>query len=105
MLGDSQAFSNYPLWIANYGVEAPAVPANNWGGKSWTFWQYSDDGVVPGVNGGAPPVDVNRYRGSRPGMEWYAPQVAHHPLVFTVPGAGTEFDIFALSYQYAWGDF
>jgi len=47
------------LWIAHWGVTSPSVPGNNWGGKSWTFWQYSDNGPVPGISGG---VDLDRYR-------------------------------------------
>ena len=47
------------LWVAHWGVTSPSVPANNWGGKSWTFWQYTSDGVVPGIDGR---VDLDRYR-------------------------------------------
>lgn len=47
------------LWVANWGVTSPSVPGENWGGKSWTFWQYTSDGSVPGISGR---VDLNRYR-------------------------------------------
>ncbi len=47
------------LWVAHWGVSSPSVPATNWGGRSWTFWQYSSDGAVPGIAGR---VDLNRYR-------------------------------------------
>ena len=47
------------LWIAHWGVSTPQPPAENWGGKGWTFWQYTSDGVVPGISGR---VDLNRYR-------------------------------------------
>jgi GH25 family lysozyme M1 (1,4-beta-N-acetylmuramidase) len=47
------------LWIAHWHVEIPAPPAENWGGKGWTFWQYTSDGLVPGISGR---VDLNRYR-------------------------------------------
>lgn len=47
------------LWVAHWGVGSPSVPGNNWGGKSWTFWQYSDSGTVPGISGR---VDLDRYR-------------------------------------------
>jgi GH25 family lysozyme M1 (1,4-beta-N-acetylmuramidase) len=47
------------LWVAHWGVSNPRVPGNNWGGKSWTFWQYSDSGTVPGISGR---VDLDRYR-------------------------------------------
>jgi lysozyme len=47
------------LWVAHWttGV-APIVPGANWGGDGWTFWQYTSDGVVPGITGR---VDLNRY--------------------------------------------
>ena len=47
------------LWIAHWHVSAPLPPAENWGGKGWTFWQYTSDGRVPGISGR---VDLNRYR-------------------------------------------
>jgi GH25 family lysozyme M1 (1,4-beta-N-acetylmuramidase) len=47
------------LWVAHWGVTNPSVPGSNWGGKSWTFWQYSSDGLVPGISGR---VDLDRYR-------------------------------------------
>jgi GH25 family lysozyme M1 (1,4-beta-N-acetylmuramidase) len=47
------------LWIAHWTTgPQPTVPASNWGGKSWTFWQYTSDGTVPGIVGR---VDLNRY--------------------------------------------
>ena len=47
------------LWVAHWttGV-APTVPGGNWAGDGWTFWQYTSDGVVPGISGR---VDLNRY--------------------------------------------
>lgn len=47
------------LWVAHWGVTSPSLPASNWGGKSWTFWQYTSSGTVPGISGR---VDLNRYR-------------------------------------------
>lgn len=43
--GDTRNFAHDPLWLAQYG-SAPYVPAQ-WG--TWTFWQYSGGGHVPGV--------------------------------------------------------
>jgi lysozyme len=57
--GNSQAFSRYLLWVANYGVLTPAVPANNWGGRGWFMWQFTEHGVVSGIT---PPTDINWYR-------------------------------------------
>jgi GH25 family lysozyme M1 (1,4-beta-N-acetylmuramidase) len=63
-MGDSRWFADngYPiLWVAHWYVSAPTVPAQNWGGRSWTFWQYTDKGSVPGVSGS---VDLDRFNGT-----------------------------------------
>jgi lysozyme len=63
-MGDTSwfAYNGYNvLWIAHWtAATAPSVPGANWGGKSWTFWQYTSDGAVPGISGR---VDLNRYNG------------------------------------------
>jgi GH25 family lysozyme M1 (1,4-beta-N-acetylmuramidase) len=46
------------LWVAHWGVSAPNVPAQNWSGHGWTFWQYGNCGTVPGIDGC---VDVDWY--------------------------------------------
>ncbi len=49
------------LWVAHWTSEpAPLVPAENWSGIGWTFWQYTSSGSVPGISGR---VDLNRYNG------------------------------------------
>jgi GH25 family lysozyme M1 (1,4-beta-N-acetylmuramidase) len=48
----STKLSKYPLWVSYYRTSAP--PNNGW--TSWTMWQYTDKGSVPGISGG---VDVN----------------------------------------------
>src|ERR1700730_11558297 len=54
LLGDGvQSLSEYPLWIAHYGVPQPSFPPQ-W--ASWTFWQYTDKGAVNGIAG---PIDRN----------------------------------------------
>jgi GH25 family lysozyme M1 (1,4-beta-N-acetylmuramidase) len=50
------------LWIAHWFVSSPNVPANNWGGHGWTFWQYDDCGTVAGISSGC--VDLDRYNGT-----------------------------------------
>ena len=45
-------------WISHWYVGQPTVPA---GWKRWAFWQYTDKGQVPGING---PVDLDRFEGS-----------------------------------------
>ncbi|MGZ8571501.1 MAG: InlB B-repeat-containing protein, partial [Actinomycetota bacterium] len=51
----------YPLWIAHWGVSSPAVPADDWGGAGWTFWQWTSTGHVAGID---PNVDRDRFNGS-----------------------------------------
>ena len=46
--GGSTAFGGYPLWIADYGVPAPAIPAG-WSG--YAFWQSSGTATVSGISG------------------------------------------------------
>jgi len=63
-MGDTEIFAQHGyklLWIANWGVPEPTVPANNWGGYGWTFWQQTDCDSVPGVNG-CVDGDVYRYK-------------------------------------------
>lgn len=54
----AEGFEDYPLWVAEYGVEEPALPE---GWESWTIWQYSRKGSVPGIEG-----DVDKSRSSGP---------------------------------------
>lgn len=60
----TEEFIRYPLWIAHWRVNAPKVPARNWGGQGWLFWQTTDRGVVPGIRDSAPCVDMNVFTGS-----------------------------------------
>jgi Lyzozyme M1 (1,4-beta-N-acetylmuramidase) len=62
-LGNTTTFANQGytvLWVAHWFVGSPSVPASNWGGRGWTFWQYDDCGSVPGIGGC---VDVDRFNG------------------------------------------
>jgi lysozyme len=64
-MGDTTQFADEGyrlLWIANWGVPQPTVPANNWGGFGWTFWQWTDCGTVPGISGC---VDLDYLKASR----------------------------------------
>jgi GH25 family lysozyme M1 (1,4-beta-N-acetylmuramidase) len=64
-LGNTSMFADQGykiLWVAHWGVSSPTVPANNWGGRGWTFWQYDDCGSVPGIPNGC--VDLDRYHGT-----------------------------------------
>ena len=51
--GDTTEFAldGHRLWVANWGVSSPMVPASNWAGEGWSVWQYTSDGSVAGVEG------------------------------------------------------
>lgn len=63
-LNDTTTFAEqgFPLWIAHYtSAAAPTVPAANWNGSSWSFWQWTSCATVPGISGCA---DEDRFPGS-----------------------------------------
>ncbi len=47
-------FGDYPLWVAEYGVDSPRTPS---GWSTWDLWQWKGDATVPGVTKTA---DLNR---------------------------------------------
>ncbi len=59
--GDTTSFARagHRLWIANFDVASPAVPAANWSGLGWSIWQYTCSGHVKGIDGR---VDKDRLR-------------------------------------------
>jgi lysozyme len=58
-VGNPSAFAKYTLWVANWGVSCPNVPAP-W--NDWAFWQHTDQGTVNGVPASA--VDLNTFNGT-----------------------------------------
>jgi lysozyme len=51
-------FGGDVLWVANWQVNCPDTPTP-WSG--WTFWQYADNGNVPGISGN---VDLDQFNGT-----------------------------------------
>jgi GH25 family lysozyme M1 (1,4-beta-N-acetylmuramidase) len=51
---------NCALWIANYGVTSPSLPAP-WASSGYAFWQYSSTGSVSGISGNC---DLDTFNGS-----------------------------------------
>jgi lysozyme len=47
-----------PLWLAHYTQGCPVLPSP-W--THWAFWQHTDRGAVPGIEG---PVDLDRFAGT-----------------------------------------
>jgi GH25 family lysozyme M1 (1,4-beta-N-acetylmuramidase) len=56
----------YRLWIANY-TSAAQPNIGNW--NSWSFWQYADNGIVPGVAGHS--VDMDWFNGNEESLAQY----------------------------------
>jgi GH25 family lysozyme M1 (1,4-beta-N-acetylmuramidase) len=56
--GSSTAFGANPLWVASFGTSNPVLPT---GWNSWTFWQWTSTGIVPGITGN---VDISYFAGS-----------------------------------------
>ncbi|MFL6232935.1 MAG: glycoside hydrolase family 25 protein [Thermoanaerobaculia bacterium] len=59
-------FSQFPLWVAEYGVTAPKIPE---GWTAWTFWQFSESGSVSGIEGS---VDLDIFQGTLQGLQQMA---------------------------------
>jgi GH25 family lysozyme M1 (1,4-beta-N-acetylmuramidase) len=44
--GSTGRFGHDPLWLADYNGRRPAAPS---GWTRWSFWQYSEEGYLPGI--------------------------------------------------------
>jgi len=73
-------FAARPLWIANYGVAKPAIPAP-W--KDWMFWQYSAKG--DGLKFGAESKDLD--------MDYYNGDLAAFNAAFGLAHEPTDHEI------------
>lgn len=51
----AEDFADYPLWLANYNDVPAPNPEDN-----WDFWQFSEKGIVNGID---TKVDLNVYNG------------------------------------------
>jgi GH25 family lysozyme M1 (1,4-beta-N-acetylmuramidase) len=89
-LGDSQSTAAIAdLWIAHWTTAAsPWVPAANWSGRGWAFWQYSSSGSVNGISGR---VDLDRLHGTTltPYLVGSPPQNTAPPTIDAAVEVGT----------------
>jgi lysozyme len=53
----SDSFGDYPLWLAEYEVTSPRLPA---GWQTWHLWQWKENADLVGVEKGADLSRVNR---------------------------------------------
>lgn len=71
------------LWVAHWTKGAkPLVPAQNWGGLGWTWWQWTDCSLVPGF---AHCSDGDRMNGPDPGAAAIPAYPTGTPAVVTAP--------------------
>ena len=77
-LGDPRSFAHkgYPLWVANWHVPKPQVPADDWDAQSWRIWQHASDGRIAGITGH---VDLDTLRGGWSGV------TVRHPAGPVIP--------------------
>jgi GH25 family lysozyme M1 (1,4-beta-N-acetylmuramidase) len=54
---------NCPLWLAAYVPNPNSYVPSAW--STWSFWQYSDTGHVPGISGN---VDLDYWNGGLPNL-------------------------------------
>jgi lysozyme len=88
-LGSPSGFERYVLWIANWGVTCPNVPAPAW--NDWVFWQDADNGTVNGIPGA---VDTDVFNGSLSDLQKFAnpvaPDMAQPVDAAVAPDAGSD---------------
>jgi GH25 family lysozyme M1 (1,4-beta-N-acetylmuramidase) len=77
------AASGVPLWIAHWTSNSqPTVPATDWNGQGWTFWQWTNCLSVPGI---AHCVDGDRMNGVNPASESIPAYPTGVPVLSTPP--------------------
>jgi GH25 family lysozyme M1 (1,4-beta-N-acetylmuramidase) len=84
-LGDSTAAAagGTGLWIAHWtSKSAPLVPAQNWNGTGWKFWQWTDCVPVPGIKHCS---DGDRMNGTKLASVAIQPYPSGLPLLSTPP--------------------
>jgi GH25 family lysozyme M1 (1,4-beta-N-acetylmuramidase) len=84
-LGDSTAAAaaGTRLWIAHWTTASqPWVPAQDWDGNGWTFWQWTDCASVPGIQHCA---DGDRMNGTDPSAVAIDPYPTGLPVLSTPP--------------------
>ena len=84
-LGDSTAAAagGTGLWVAHWTSNSkPTVPAQNWDGISWKFWQWTDCVTVPGIKHCS---DGDRMNGTNLASVEIAPYPVGAPLLSSPP--------------------
>ena len=63
----NDTLANCPLWVAQYtsAAQPSSIPTQIW--PTWTLWQYSESGQIPGISTN---VDRDRYNGTDLTSKW-----------------------------------
>ena len=71
------------LWIAHWtSASRPMVPAQNWDGEGWRFWQWTNCARVPGIKHC---TDGDRMNGAKPASVAIDPFPTGPPVLSTPP--------------------
>ena len=74
VMGSTTQFGGYPLWVAKYPTDnpvslqdpvppyPPTILPSGW--TSWNFWQYTQNGTIPGLFDSNQPVDLDLFNGT-----------------------------------------
>jgi lysozyme len=77
------AAAGTPLWIAHWtSASKPTVPAQNWNGDGWTFWQWTNCIAVKGLKHCA---DGDRMNGATPASVAIDPYPTGPPILSIPP--------------------
>jgi GH25 family lysozyme M1 (1,4-beta-N-acetylmuramidase) len=77
------AAAGTPLWIAHWtSATQPTVPAQNWNGSGWTFWQWTNCIAVTGLKHCA---DGDRMNGASPAAVAIDPYPTGPPILSIPP--------------------
>ncbi len=62
-------FSASPLWIAEWEKGSPPLLPRGW--QQWAFWQYADNGTLPGIPEADGKVDLDYFHGGKQSIKNY----------------------------------
>lgn len=97
--GMDSTVTQWPLNMASWNGQNPqtGAPSATYPWSTWAFWQYSDNGVVSGINtncGGEGIVDLDTFNGTLSQMTntylvtVIGPQITNQPSSFTIAVGG-----------------